>query len=71
MEKDSKDLKYKIIFSDLDYTLLVNNEIPNFNLEAIQKARKAGVKFVICIGSDLDITYHLLKQLNIDNLENE
>jgi len=71
MENNTKDLKYKIIFSDLDNTLLVNNEIPDFNLEAIQKARKAGVKFVICTGRDLDITYHLLKQLNIDNLENE
>ena len=71
MENNTKDLKYKIIFSDLDNTLLVNNEIPDFNLEAIQKARKLGVKFIICTGRDLDITFHLLKQLNTDNLENE
>ena len=42
--------KYKIIFSDLDNTLLVDNHIPSFNLEAIKKAQEKGVKFVICIG---------------------
>ena len=71
MEKNKKELKYKIIFSDLDKTLLVNNSIPEFNIEAIQKARKLGVKFVISTGRDYNLVSHLLKELNTDNLENE
>ena len=71
MENNKKELKYKIIFSDLDKTLLVNNSIPEFNIEAIQKARKLGVKFVISTGRDYNLVSHLLKELNTDNLENE
>lgn len=64
-------IQYKIIFSDLDETLLVNNHIPSFNLESINKAREKGVKFVICTGRNHDLICHLLKELKIDNLENE
>ena len=63
--------KYKLIFSDLDDTLLVNNHIPEFNIEAIKKAREKGVKFVLCSGRNFQYMYHLLQELNIDNLENE
>ena len=66
-----KNLKYKLICSDLDKTLLVNNLIPQFNLDAIQKARKLGVKFVISTGRDIEIITHLLKQLNTDNSDDE
>ena len=66
-----KKLKYKLICSDLDKTLLVNNLIPQFNLDAIQKARKLGVKFVISTGRDIEIITHLLKQLNTDNSDDE
>ena len=71
MEKMKGNLKYKLICSDLDKTLLVDNTIPDFNLEAIQKARDLGVKFVISTGRDIEIISHLLKQLNTDNSENE
>ena len=71
MENINNQIKYKIIFSDLDKTLLVNNHIPEFNLEAIQKAKKLGVKFVIATGRDFAIITHLLKELNTDNSENE
>ena len=64
-------IKYKLIFSDLDHTLLVDNHIPSFNLEAIQKAREKGVKFVICTGRPFKIMNHLLKELNTENSENE
>ena len=64
-------IKYKIIFSDLDHTLLVDNHIPAFNLEAIQKAREKGIKFVICTGRSFTIMNHLLKELNTENSENE
>ena len=71
MEKMKGNLKYKLICSDLDKTLLVDNKIPDFNLEAIQKARDLGVKFVISTGRDIEIILHLLKQLNTENSENE
>ena len=63
--------KYKLIFSDLDETLLVNNHIPEFNIEAIKKARKKGVKFVLCSGRNFQYMYHLLQELKIENSENE
>ena len=66
-----KKIKYKIIFSDLDHTLLVDNHIPLFNLEAIKKAQEKGVKFVICTGRNYNIMNHLLKELNTENSENE
>lgn len=71
MEKMKGNLKYKLICSDLDKTLLVDNTIPDFNLEAIQRARDLGVKFVISTGRDIEIILHLLKQLNTENSENE
>ena len=71
MEKMKGNLKYKLICSDLDKTLLVDNTIPDFNLEAIQRARDLGVKFVISTGRDIEIISHLLKQLNTENSENE
>ena len=55
----------------MDKTLLVNNLIPQFNLDAIQKARKLGVKFVVSTGRDIEIITHLLKQLNTDNSDDE
>ena len=66
-----KKIQYKIIFSDLDQTLLVKNHIPHFNLDAINKAKEKGVKFVICTGRNYDYMIHLLKELNTYNLENE
>ena len=71
MEKIEGNLKYKLICSDLDKTLLIDNKIPDFNLEAIQKARDLGVKFVISTGRNIEIISHLLKQLNTENSENE
>ena len=71
MENIDKDIKYKLIFSDLDKTLLVNNHVPDFNIEAIQKARKLGVKFIISTGRDIEVINHLLKELNLENAENE
>ena len=70
-KNETNKLKYKIIFSDLDQTLLVNNHIPDFNLEAINKARNLGVKFVISTGREFNVMSHLLKELKIDESENE
>ena len=62
---------YKLIFCDLDHTLLVDHHIPNFNLEAINKAKEKGVKFVICTGRSFHLTSYLLNELNSANLEKE
>ena len=64
-------IKYKLFFSDLDLTLLVDDHIPTFNLEAINQAKEKGVKFVICTGRPYNFMSHLLKELNTENLENE
>ena len=64
MEDKNKKPNYKIIFSDLDKTLLINNHIPDFNLESIKKARELGVKFVISTGRDLSVVTSLLKELD-------
>ena len=71
MEDKIKKQKYKIIFSDLDKTLVINNHIPDFNLEAIKKARELGTKFVISTGRDFALVTSLLKELDILNKENE
>ena len=71
MEDKNKKPNYKIIFSDLDKTLLINNHIPDFNLESIKKARELGVKFVISTGRDLSVVTSLLKELDTLNMENE
>jgi len=71
MEDKNKKPNYKIIFSDLDKTLLINNHIPDFNFEAIKKARELGVKFVISTGRDLSVVTSLLKELDTLNMENE
>ena len=71
MENKNKKPNYKIIFSDLDKTLLINNHIPDFNNEAIKKARELGVKFVISTGRDLSVVTSLLKELDTLNMENE
>jgi Cof subfamily protein (haloacid dehalogenase superfamily) len=64
-------IKYKLFFSDLDHTLVVNNHIPSFNLEAIEKAKEKGVKFVLCTGRSFNIMNHLLKEIKTEDLENE
>ena len=64
-------IKYKLFFSDLDHTLLVDNHIPSFNLEAIEKAKEKGVKFILCTGRSFNIMNHLLKELKTDDSENE
>lgn len=64
-------VKCKLFFSDLDHTLVVDDHIPTFNLEAINQAKEKGVKFVICTGRPYNFMSHLLKELNTENLENE
>lgn len=55
---------YKLIFTDLDETLLANHHIPSVNLEAINKAKEKGVKIIPCTGRGYDMTTDVLKELN-------
>ena len=64
-------IKYKLFFSDLDHTLLVDHHIPPFNLEAIKQMKEKGVKFVICTGRPLKLVKNLLKELETEDSENE
>lgn len=62
---------YKLILSDLDETLLVDHHVPAFNVEAVKKARKQGVKFVPATGRAYFMTEPILKELEIDDQEDE
>ena len=64
-------VNYKLFFSDLDHTLLVKNHIPDFNLEAIKKAKEKGVKFVLCTARSYRLMSQFLKELETENAENE
>ena len=58
---------YKVIFSDLDATLLTDDKkICDKNLKAIKEAESKGVKFVVCTGR-LPFCYSMYKdELNLD-----
>ena len=62
---------YKIVFSDLDETLLVNLHVPEFNIEAIKECRKKGTKFIISTGRSIEIIQYILKEIGTYDLENE
>lgn len=62
---------YKIIFSDLDETLLVNHHVPDFNIKAIKEARNKGVKFVPCTGRAFNMIDTILEELDAKDKEDE
>lgn len=62
---------YKIMFSDLDETLLVDHHVPDFNREAISKAREKGVKFVPCTGRAYNMIPEILEEIDTSNKEGE
>lgn len=63
---------YKMIFSDLDETLLTSDHhVPMVNREAIAKARANGVKFVPATGRGYEMTKQILKEIGIADQENE
>jgi hypothetical protein len=61
----------KYVFSDLDDTLLVDQHVPNFNLEAINRIKSKGVKLIICSGRSYTQAIKILKELNTYEIENE
>lgn len=62
---------YELMLSDLDETLLVNHHVPEFNVEAIKKARKRGLKFVCATGRAFNMIPEILKELGTYDQEDE
>ncbi|WP_173655128.1 Cof-type HAD-IIB family hydrolase [Sharpea azabuensis] len=62
---------YKILFSDLDETLLVNHHVPSFNQGAIRKARQKGVRFVVATGRSYNMIQEILQEVGTYNQEGE
>ena len=55
-----KKKNIKLVFSDLDDTLIVNNKIPEFNREAILKLKEKGVKFILTTGRSYEMIQEIL-----------
>lgn len=62
---------YKIMLSDLDETLLVEHHVPPFNVEAICKARKQGLKFVPATGRAYNMIQEILSEIDAKDKEDE
>lgn len=62
---------YKLVFSDLDETLIVDNRVPAVNQEAIKKAQGHGVKFCVCTGRSFNMIDDILKDVGTYQRENE
>ncbi len=59
-------MTYRMIFSDMDGTLLKNDmEISEKNITTIKKATQKGVEFVICTGRGVYGVERFLKQLDL------
>ena len=72
IEEIKKNHNIKLVFSDLDETLLLSNQhVPNNNIEAIQKAREKGVKFIITTGRAFEMIQVILEEIKLKNLPNE
>lgn len=55
----------KVVFSDLDETLLVDWRVPEINLRAIRKIREVGNLFVPCSGRPPFMMDEILKELGL------
>lgn len=63
------DMKYKLIVSDLDGTLLNGQKfVSNINKEAIRKAKEQGMSFAIASGRPLYPILSLIKQWEMEEL---
>lgn len=61
----------KLVFSDLDETLLVNWHVPEFNQKAVARAREAGHIFVPCTGRPPFMMDEILDELSMHGAEDE
>lgn len=62
---------YELMLSDLDETLLVEQDVPIENVEAIKRGREKGLKFVPATGRAYNMIYNVLKQIDAYNKEDE
>lgn len=70
-EQVKKD-NIKILFCDVDETLVVKNEVPDYNKKAIEKLRKEkNIKFVIATGRSITLSEKIIKELDLYDKENE
>ncbi len=53
----------QLVASDLDGTIVYNNEITTMDLEAVKKLKQANIKFVICTGKTYAMTKDICNQL--------
>ena len=67
----SEELKYKLILSDLDGTLIVKGQdkVPDINKKAITEAREKGVKFVICSARSFKLAKPIMKEIGSEGME--
>ena len=62
----------KIVFCDLDETLVVKNSVPESNRQAIEKLRKeTNIKFVITTGRPYSLAEKIIKEIDLYDKENE
>jgi len=72
METNKLKEKVQILFCDVDETIVVNNEVPEFNRLAIEKMRKEkNIKFVIATGRSITLSEKIIKELDLYDKENE
>ena len=65
-------IEIKIIFCDVDETLVWNNTVPQPNVEAIDKLTKnTDTKFVICTGRPFSLAEQVLKEIHLRDKEKE
>ena len=53
----------KLLASDLDGTIVYNNEITTMDLEAVKKLKQTDIQFVVCTGKTYAMTKDICQQL--------
>jgi Cof subfamily protein (haloacid dehalogenase superfamily) len=62
----------KIVFCDLDETLVVKNAVPESNRQAIEKLRKeTNIKFVVTTGRPYSLAEKIIKEIDLYDKEKE
>ena len=72
-EKKKLENEIKILFCDVDETLVVKNAVPEFNKEAISNLRKKHpeIKLVLATGRSYSLAEKIIKEIDLYNKPNE
>ena len=72
-EKNKLENEIKILFCDVDETLVVKNEVPEFNKEAISNLKKKHpeIKVVLATGRPYSLAEKIIKEIDLYNKPNE